>query len=135
MDIGSLSELKKLNVGGNQNLRVLGNELCGLLKLRELSVENCRRLEFIHGFPKTLRNFYATNCKSLVRTPDISNFEEPPTLILTNCCGLLEVCGLDKLECSTNIRMAGCSNLSTQFRMSLLKVFSLSLYKFGFYGL
>lgn len=135
IDLGSLSELKKLNVGGNKNLRVLGNEICGLLKLRELSVENCGRLEFIQGFPKNLTSFYATNCKSLVRTPDVSKFGKAPHMILTNCCALLEVCGLDKLECSNNIRMAGCSNLSTDFRMSLLEVFFLSLslnYKFDF---
>lgn len=124
IDLGSLSELKKLNVGGNKNLRVLGNEICGLLKLRELSVENCGRLEFIQGFPKNLTSFYATNCKSLVRTPDVSKFGMAPHMILTNCCALLEVCGLDKLECSNNIRMAGCSNLSTDFRMSLLEKWS-----------
>lgn len=129
IDIGSLSELKRLNLGGNKNLTVLGTEICGLSKLKELNVENCGRLEFIQGFPKNMRSFCATNCKSLVRTPDISTFERAPNMVLTNCCALLEVCGLDKLECSSNIRMAGCSNLSTDFRMSLLEVFSSSLYR------
>ncbi|KAA0049884.1 hypothetical protein IC582_011079 [Cucumis melo] len=124
IDIGSLSELKRLNLGGNKNLTVLGTEICGLSKLKELNVENCGRLEFIQGFPKNMRSFCATNCKSLVRTPDISTFERAPNMVLTNCCALLEVCGLDKLECSSNIRMAGCSNLSTDFRMSLLEKWS-----------
>ncbi|KAL0888083.1 hypothetical protein Bca101_012066 [Brassica carinata] len=110
-DLGCLSCLEELDLGGNifQNLQT---DFASLQNLQKLRLTDCSRLQSIRSLPKSLREFNASHCISLVKTPDFSKCSCLDRLYLTNCLNLVETPGIDKLARSkrVSIYMEFCQN-------------------------
>ncbi|XP_038704788.1 uncharacterized protein LOC120000742 [Tripterygium wilfordii] len=114
-DIGTLSQLIVLDLGGN--------DFCRLPECvtRFLAVDKCRRLQSLPELPKSLVELSATDCTLPKRISVVSKLEQQPTLFLSNCHNLLEILGLENLNLSGRIHMEGCNNLKEAFKESLLQ--------------
>ena len=64
-DIGNLHLLNKLNLSGN-NFVTLPASLNGLLKLEELQLEDCKRLQSLPQLPSNVNRVTLNGCSSLV---------------------------------------------------------------------
>lgn len=101
-DLGCLSCLEELDLGGN-NFQNLQTDFASLPNLQKLRLSDCSELQSMRSLPKSLREFSASYCISLVRTPDFSECSCLETLYLTNCLNLVETPGIEKLTRSKRI--------------------------------
>ncbi|XP_059451939.1 disease resistance protein RPV1-like [Corylus avellana] len=125
-DIGSLCSLRSLDLQNN-HFHGLPSSLGGLSKLEIITLDNCTKLQSIPDLPPSLNVVHASNCMALERLPNLSNFLHMEALYLTNCNKLAEIPGLDKLLNSiSEIQMEGCSNLTNNFKQSILQEWTLS---------
>lgn len=131
-DLGSLYSLRELDLGEN-SFRSLPS-LSGLLKLWRLNLLNCTSLHAVPELPTSLATLLADNCPALERLPDLSKLSLG-SVYLSNSSKLTEFSGSEKLLNSVeNIRMEGCTSLTTTFKDSFLQVSSsLSLFHMHVY--
>ncbi|XP_059452793.1 uncharacterized protein LOC132183379 [Corylus avellana] len=72
---------------------------------------------------------------ALERLPNLSNFLHMEALYLSNCNKLAEILGLDKLlNFISEIQMERCSNLTNNFKQSILQEWTLSGFR-SLYGI
>ncbi|XP_008375888.3 TMV resistance protein N isoform X1 [Malus domestica] len=64
-DFGHLISLRKLNLSGNNFVR-LPESICQLSKLESLNLSNCRRLQLLPELPLSVRHVNAEDCISLM---------------------------------------------------------------------
>ncbi|KAI5356128.1 hypothetical protein L3X38_009023 [Prunus dulcis] len=96
--------------------------LAALSKLKVLSLNACRELLAIPDLPTNLDVLKAIGCPKLETTSDFSKMSNMRELYLCHSFKLTEVPGLDKsLNSMTRIHMEGCTNLTTDFRNSILQ--------------
>ncbi|KAL1208825.1 Disease resistance protein RUN1 [Cardamine amara subsp. amara] len=101
-DLGCLACLEELDLQGNKFYN-LKTDFSTLPNLKKLWLNACSTLQSMRSLPKSLREFNASGCISLVRTPDFSECSCLETLYLTNCYNLVETPGIDKLTRSKRI--------------------------------
>ncbi|XP_021802668.1 disease resistance protein ADR2-like [Prunus avium] len=96
--------------------------LAGLSKLKVLCLNACRKLLAIPDLPTNLYVLKANDCPKLETIPDFSKMLNMRELYLSDSFKLTEVPGLDKsLNSITRIHMEGCTNLTADFRNSILQ--------------
>ncbi|BBG96045.1 Disease resistance protein TIR-NBS-LRR class family [Prunus dulcis] len=119
-DLCSLISLEHLLLGANY-FRSLPS-LAGLSKLRVLCLNACRSLRAIPDLPTNLYVLKANGCPKLETIPDFSKMSNMRELYLSDSFELAEIPGLDKsLNSMTRIHMEGCTNLTADFRNSILQ--------------
>ncbi|CAL2236215.1 unnamed protein product [Prunus armeniaca] len=119
-DLCSLISLEHLLLGGNDFCSL--PSLAGLSKLKVLCLNACRKLRAIADLPTNLYVLKANDCPELETIPDFSKMWNMRELYLTHSFKLTEVPGLDKsLNFMTRIHMAGCTNLTADFRNNILQ--------------
>ncbi|KAB2603575.1 TMV resistance protein N-like [Pyrus ussuriensis x Pyrus communis] len=75
-DIGCLSSLKKLHLGGNNFVTLPASMKC-LSRLQHLYLDECQRLEQLPDIPPNMKlNVYLSDCTSLKRLSDPSNLSD-----------------------------------------------------------
>ncbi|XP_059452202.1 disease resistance protein RPV1-like [Corylus avellana] len=127
-DLGSLRSLQYLDLENN-HFHCLPSSLGGLLKLENLLLNGCTKLRSISDLPPNLDFLNATNCTALERMPNMSNMSNMKFLSLSNCKKLEEIPGLNKLLVPfIDIQMLGCSNLTNNFKQSILQEWPLSTF-------
>lgn len=122
-DLGGLSSLRVLDLRKNR-FCLLPTSLGQLTSLEELSLSRCWKLKSILEFPPNLRRLTARDCKSLENIPDLSNMKFLKYLDLESCCKLVNILGLENLNCVQEVYMQGCHHLSTSFACSLFQGYS-----------
>ncbi|CAL2247695.1 unnamed protein product [Prunus armeniaca] len=96
--------------------------LAGLSKLKVLCLNTCRKLLAIPDLPTNLYVLKANDYPELETIPDFSKMSNMRELYLCDSFKLIEVPGLDKsLNSITRIHMEGCTNLTANFRNSILQ--------------
>jgi Leucine-rich repeat (LRR) protein len=128
IDLGCLSSLEDLDIGGN-NFRILPHCIGRLPKLTHLKLRECTSLQSISKLPSSLTHLNASDCTSIETLPDMSNLKSSRVLDFENCQKLVEIQGgLESLDITPTIYLENCNNLAYNFRRSLLSQVSLSLY-------
>ncbi|KAL3499761.1 hypothetical protein ACH5RR_038854 [Cinchona calisaya] len=102
-DLGSLSSLVELNLGGNNFTSISAANIKSLSRLKTLELVGCERLEILPELPPGIRFVYADNCTSLQCEPDqLLKNKSLCGVSFTNCFQLLESrqtsCMTDTLE-------------------------------------
>ncbi|XP_040365786.1 disease resistance protein RPV1 isoform X2 [Rosa chinensis] len=122
-DLGSLSFLEDLDLGGLHSLNLDNNNfgslpsLSGLLQLTCLRMAGCTKLEEINGLPTSLHILNADECTALRRMPNFSEMKMQ-RLKLNNSPQLIEFPGLEK---SLNVAMRLTMMAHNNFTNYLLK--------------
>lgn len=132
-DLGSLSFLEDLDLRGN-NFCNLQTDFASLPNLHELRLSDCSKLQSILSLPRSLSSFYAENCISLQRTPDLSECSSLHTLHLNDCLNLVETPGIHNSKLLLNVRMERCKLACYTTSEMILKVRFESLF-FLLFGL
>lgn len=91
-DLGSLSLLEDLNLQGNKFCN-LQTDFARLPNLRKLRLSDCSKLQSIFSLPRSLMLFFAEDCISLEKIPDLSECSSLETLHLNDCLKLVEAPG------------------------------------------
>ncbi|CAL8107638.1 unnamed protein product [Prunus armeniaca] len=103
--------------------------LAGLLELKVLCLNACRKLVAIPDLPTNLYVLKAVGCPELETIPDFSKMWNMRELYLSDSFKLTEVPGLDKsLNSMTRIHMEDCTNLTADFRNNILQGWTSSGY-------
>ncbi|KAL3499790.1 hypothetical protein ACH5RR_038883 [Cinchona calisaya] len=90
-DLGSLSSLEELNLGGNNFTSISAANIKSLSGLTILELVGCKRLEIFPELPPGIEEMYADNCTSLQCEADLlAKYENLCTASFTNCFQLLE---------------------------------------------
>ncbi|KAH0988899.1 hypothetical protein GBA52_000382 [Prunus armeniaca] len=119
-DLCSLISLEDLLLGGNNFCSL--PSLAGLSKLKVLSLNACKFLRAILDLPTNLYVLKAKDCPALETIPDFSKMWNMRELYLSDSFKLTEVPSLDNsLNSMTSIHMEGCTNLTADFRNSILQ--------------
>jgi Leucine-rich repeat (LRR) protein len=127
IDLGCLSSLLDLDIGGNNFLN-LPHCIGRLPKLTDLCLRGCTSLQSISELPASLEYLVAKDCTSIETLPNLSNLKGSCLLDFANCQKLVEIQGLESLETTPTIYLEDCNNLAYNFMRSLLSQVSLSLY-------
>jgi Leucine-rich repeat (LRR) protein len=128
IDLGCLSSLLDLDIGGNKFLN-LPHCIGRLPKLTRLYLIGCTSLQSISELPASLQRLDAKDCTSIEALPIMSNLKSSSCCLdFANCPKLVEIQGLESLEITPSIFLENCNNLAYNFRRSLLSQVSLSLY-------
>ncbi|KAI5356152.1 hypothetical protein L3X38_009047 [Prunus dulcis] len=119
-DLGSLISLEDLLLEDNDFCSL--PSLAGLSNLKVLCVNACKNLRAIPDLPTNLYVLKANVCPKLETIPEFSKMLNMRELYLNDSVKLTEVPGLDKsLNSMTRIHMEGCTNLTADFRNSILQ--------------
>ncbi|CAN6584567.1 unnamed protein product [Malus baccata var. baccata] len=119
-DLGSLFSLEYLDLQSNSFHSL--PTLSGLSKLETFCLNDCTKLCSIPDLPTNLEALAADGCPALVKMTDFSEMSNMRELLLSDSHKLTEVPGLAKsLNSMTRIRMEGCTNLTADFRKSILQ--------------
>ncbi|XP_007226918.1 disease resistance protein RML1A isoform X3 [Prunus persica] len=119
-DLGSVISLERLDLARNY-FRSLPSLSC-LSQLQDLSLDECRNLCAIPDLPINLKVLRAGSCIALKKMPDFSEMSNIRELYLPDSGKLTEIPGLYKsLNSMTRIHMEKCTNLTTDFRKSILQ--------------
>ncbi|KAI3730982.1 hypothetical protein L1987_62164 [Smallanthus sonchifolius] len=122
-DLTGLSSLHTLDIRYNM-FCVLPSSLGQLTTLEELYLCSCWKLKTVMEFPPNLHRLTSRDCRSLENIPHLSNMKFLRHLNLECCCKLVEILGLEKLNCLQEIYLEGCYCLSTSFENSLFQGYS-----------
>ncbi|CAL8107931.1 unnamed protein product [Prunus armeniaca] len=112
-DLCSLISLEHLLLGDNNFCSL--PSLAGLSKLKVLSLNACRELRAIPDLPTNLYVLKANDCPKLETIPDFSKMWNMRELYLCDSVKLT-------LNSMTRIHMEGCTNLTADFRNSILQL-------------
>ncbi|CAL2236262.1 unnamed protein product [Prunus armeniaca] len=121
---GGLGDMVSLTIlkADNTHIRQIPSSIVKLKKLRILSLSGCRDLRAIPDLPTNLYVLEANDCPQLETISDFSKMSNMRELHLRDSVKLTEVPGLDKsLNSMTRIHMEGCTNLTVDFRNSILQ--------------
>ncbi|GFY94383.1 disease resistance protein (TIR-NBS-LRR class) family [Actinidia rufa] len=97
IDLRSLSLLQYLNLSENP-ICSLPESIKGLCVLQDLWLDSCTSLQSLPELPMSLIKLKAINCTSLKRITNLPNMLKSLFLDVSDCCKLVEVQGLFKLE-------------------------------------
>ncbi|KAL3499787.1 hypothetical protein ACH5RR_038880 [Cinchona calisaya] len=90
-DLGSLSSLKELRLGGNNFTSISAANIKSLSCLMILELVGCKRLEILPELPQGIFQVFADNCTSLQCEADLlAKYEHLFSVSFTNCFQLLE---------------------------------------------
>ncbi|XP_048423258.1 LOW QUALITY PROTEIN: disease resistance protein RPV1 [Pyrus x bretschneideri] len=119
-DLGSLSSLQFLDLGGN-DFHTLPS-FSGLSKLETLLLRKCKFLHTIPDLPTNLKFLHANSCPALETMPNFSEMTNMRELDISDSPKLIEVPGLDKsLNSMTSIHMINCTSLTADFKKKILQ--------------
>ncbi|CAN1245410.1 Disease resistance protein L6 [Linum grandiflorum] len=118
----NLVNLKELTLQNCRRLESLPS-LSTLVKLHSIEITKCRVLSKIQGLERltSLKSLVMLSCLSLRRFPDLSGLKDLERLIVGSCNQLVDVVGLDKLEELRGLNMCGCESIKKLPDMSRLK--------------
>ncbi|KAL3499750.1 hypothetical protein ACH5RR_038843 [Cinchona calisaya] len=90
-DLGNLSSLEALNLGGNNFTSISAANIKSLSRLKTLLLVGCKRLEILPELPPRTWEMYVDNCTSLQCEADLLlKYENLRMVSFTNCFQLLE---------------------------------------------
>ncbi|XP_048423257.1 disease resistance protein RPV1 [Pyrus x bretschneideri] len=119
-DLGSLSSLQFLDLGGN-DFHTLPS-FSGLSKLETLLLSKCKFLHTIPDLPTNLKFLDADGCHALETMPNFSEMTNMRELYIRDSPKLIGVPGLDKsLNSMTLIHMIDCTSLTADFTKNILQ--------------
>ncbi|XP_010256316.1 PREDICTED: TMV resistance protein N-like [Nelumbo nucifera] len=119
-NLWSLSSLEGLDIS-QTSVCNLPSSIRGLSQLKELMLEDCKRLKSIPELPSSLERIYASGCTEMERLPNLSNLQKLSLLILTDCHKLAEIEDPQRKEPIQEIHMDRCKNSYT-FMKSFLNL-------------
>ncbi|KAF3781636.1 TMV resistance protein [Nymphaea thermarum] len=118
-DFGCLSSLKFLMLDYN-DFCSLPSSIGDLSALKTLYLRYCQELQSLPQLPASLTFLDISCCNTLERV-DLTNLVSLQTLYLSDCEGLLNVCGLEKMKVLRLLHIRGCGNLDSATKDSLVK--------------
>uniref|UniRef100_A0A2C9ULY5 Uncharacterized protein n=1 Tax=Manihot esculenta TaxID=3983 RepID=A0A2C9ULY5_MANES len=121
MDLSRLCSLMMLELSGNP-IQTLPESIVCLTLLQFLSLDRCRRLQFLPELPAALRGLNLVSCKSLEKLKG-ELWTEKESVGINGCANLLEIEGLYKLQKMTDF---------DKMMMDLLHLFNLKALESSF---
>ncbi|XP_031478036.1 disease resistance protein RUN1-like isoform X2 [Nymphaea colorata] len=118
-DFGRLSSLKFLMLDSN-DFCSLPSSIGDLSALKTLYLRYCQELQSLPQLPASL-TFLDLSCCNTLESVDLTNLVSLQTLYLSDCEGLLNVCGLEKMKFLRLLHIRGCGNLDSATKDSLVK--------------
>ncbi|KAB2623842.1 TMV resistance protein N-like [Pyrus ussuriensis x Pyrus communis] len=103
-DFGDLISLRKLNLSGNNFVR-LPESICQLSKLEYLNLSNCRRLQLLPELPLSVRHVNAEDCISLMC------FQDKFKLWTSAVSGMTTVNSHNLLDCRSCSMSSVCAQI------------------------
>ncbi|XP_060201762.1 disease resistance protein RPV1-like [Lycium barbarum] len=113
-NLGSLTSLKSLDLGGNEFYSLPSSLFCDLSKLRSLVLDNCKNLQMLSLLPPNLLELHATDCSS-IESLDMSNYKILPELYVSNCDRLSEIKGMETIQNVEYVCMESSSKVASRF--------------------
>ncbi|XP_060201568.1 disease resistance protein RPV1-like isoform X2 [Lycium barbarum] len=113
-NLGSLTSLKSLDLGGNDFYSLPSSLFSDLSKLRSLVLDNCKNLQMLSLLPPNLLNLHANDCSS-IESLDMSNYKILPKLYVSNCDRLSEIKGMETIQNVEYVCMESSSKVASRF--------------------
>ncbi|XP_059306551.1 disease resistance protein RUN1-like [Lycium ferocissimum] len=113
-NLGSLTSLKSLNLGGNEFYSLPSSLFCDLSKLHSLVLDNCKNLQMLSLLPPNLLRLRANDCSS-IESLDMSNYKILPELYVSNCDRLSEIKGMETIQNVEYVCMESSSKVASRF--------------------
>ncbi|KAL3358381.1 hypothetical protein AABB24_015484 [Solanum stoloniferum] len=110
-NLGSLTSLKYLNLGGNDFYTLPSSLFCDLSELECLVLDNCKNLQMLSLLPSNLQVLHANDCSS-IESLDMSNYRILPQLYVSNSDRLSEIKGMETIENVEYVRIESSSKLA-----------------------
>uniref|UniRef100_A0A3Q7HY85 TIR domain-containing protein n=1 Tax=Solanum lycopersicum TaxID=4081 RepID=A0A3Q7HY85_SOLLC len=96
-NLGSLTSLEYLDLGGNDFYTLPSSLFCDLYELQCLVLDDCKNLQMLSLLPCNLLELHANDCSS-IESLDMSNYRIMPQLHVSNCDRLSEIKGMETME-------------------------------------
>ncbi|XP_015160682.1 disease resistance protein TAO1-like isoform X1 [Solanum tuberosum] len=113
-NLGCLTSLKYLDLGGNDFYTLPSSLFCDLSQLQYLVLDNCKNLQMLSLLPSNLLKLHANDCSS-IESLDMSNYSILPELYVSNCDRLSEIKGMETIENVEYVRIESSSKLARRF--------------------
>ncbi|KAH0634744.1 hypothetical protein KY284_037530 [Solanum tuberosum] len=113
-NLGSLTSLEYLDLGGNDFYTLPSSLFCDLSELQCLVLDNCKNLQILPLLPSNLQVLHANDCSS-IESLDMSNYRILPQLYVSNCDILSEIKGMETIENVEYVRIESSSQLARRF--------------------
>ncbi|WCJ21753.1 disease resistance protein (TIR-NBS-LRR class) putative [Euphorbia peplus] len=120
-ELGKLASLQELNLSNN-DFYSLPSSLRDLSILKDLVLAHCKQLKSLPVLPSSLVKLNVANCIALESISDLSNLENLQDFDLTNCNGIIDVPGLERLKSLRRLFAGGCISCSPAIKRRLSKV-------------
>ncbi len=111
-EIGTLSELKVLRLGGQDELETL-EPFAGLESLTEIHLEACPKFRSLEGLPASISQYAGfTHCPSLKNLSGIGVASQIEQLDLTGCESLQDISELSSLKNLSQLNLSKCRQVT-----------------------
>ncbi|CAN6477374.1 unnamed protein product [Victoria cruziana] len=110
-EIGQMASLKELDLFGCSQILTVPESMRHMKQLKCVRISFCKRLKYLPQFPPSLTKLDASFCDHLEFIADVSNLKGLEELHLSICKRLVDIPGIEQLNCLKILNIGGCTSL------------------------